>query len=741
VENEVAYRTSGGVDVRRRVEPLPYPCDTSPLARALDARCGLLLASSCEVPGRYARYDLGFVDPPLVLTGRGRTLDVRATGPRGAALLPAAAAALRVATALERLEEREGFVRAVARAPAGGFTEEERTRQPSLFSLLRALIALFASDADERLGLYGAFGYDLAFQLEPLPLSLAREPSARDLVLYLPDEILVVDHRLERAERRRYEFSALGRTTDGLPRGPVPARFEGPRAPACAADGSPGSYAALVERAIERFRAGDLFEVVPSQTFYEPAAAAPSELFERLRRRNPAPYGFLANLDAGEWLVGASPEMYVRVAGRRVETCPIAGTIARGADALEDAAQVERLLASEKEESELTMCTDVDRNDKSRICEAGSVRVLARRAIELYSRVIHTVDHVEGVLRPGYDALDAFLSHAWAVTVTGAPKRAAMAFLEAHERTPRRFYGGALGVLGFDGGANTGLVLRTIRVADGVAEVRVGATVLYGSDPAAEERETRLKAAALLDALRRPGDRMDDSAAARGDDVRAAHPAREPARAGDARPGPRVLLVDCQDSFVHTLAGYFRAAGAKVKTLRAGFPLDELRRQEPDLVLLSPGPGRPEQFGLSRVLDAAAARGLPVFGVCLGLQAIAEHCGGELALLPEPRHGKRSRVRVLGGRLFEGLPREFEAGRYHSLVARRETLPPELRVTALAEDGAVMALEHVERPVFGVQFHPESILTLGGGVGRALVERVVALTPVRARERRVRRFA
>jgi anthranilate synthase len=321
------------------------------------------------------------------------------------------------------------------------------------------------------------------------------------------------------------------------------------------------------------------------------------------------------------------------------------------------------------------------------------------------------------------------------VTVTGAPKRAAMAFLEAHERTPRRFYGGALGFLGFDGSANTGLVLRTIRVAGGVAEVRVGATLLYGSDPAEEERETRLKAAALLDALRRG----DEPAAAPG--TAPARPPGEGGRAGGARPGPRVLLVDCEDSFVHTLAGYFRGAGAKVKTLRAGFPLDELRRQEPDLVVLSPGPGRPAEFALSRVLDAALARGLPVFGVCLGLQAIAEHFGGELALLPAPRHGKRARVRVLGGRLFEGLPLEFEAGRYHSLVARAETLPPALRVTAVADDGAVMALEHGSLPVFGVQFHPESILTLAGGVGHALVERVLAFAPVRARERRVRAFA
>jgi len=196
-----------------------------------------------------------------------------------------------------------------------------------------------------------------------------------------------------------------------------------------------------------------------------------------------------------------------------------------------------------------------------------------------------------------------------------------------------------------------------------------------------------------------------------------------------------VLLVDCQDSFVHTLASYFRETGAKVKTLRAGFPLEELRRQEPDLVVLSPGPGRPADFALSKLIAAALARELPIFGVCLGLQALAEHFGAALAVLPEPRHGKRSRVRVLGGRLFEGLPGELEVGRYHSLVARPETLPPELVVTALAEDGAVMALEHAALPIGAVQFHPESILTQAGGVGHAIVARAVELATVRPREK------
>jgi anthranilate synthase len=141
----------------------------------------------------------------------------------------------------------------------------------------------------------------------------------------------------------------------------------------------------------------------------------------------------------------------------RVETCPISGTVARGADALEDAARVKSLMMNAKEESELTMCTDVDRNDKSRICEPGSVKVIGRRQIEMYSRLIHTVDHVEGYLRPEFDALDAFLCHTWAVTVTGAPKTWAIQFVEDSERSPRRWYGGEVGMVGFDGSLNTGL--------------------------------------------------------------------------------------------------------------------------------------------------------------------------------------------------------------------------------------------------------------------------------------------
>jgi len=707
------YLTRGGITVRRTIESVPVRHAVEPILEGLDQRRGALLTSSYEYPGRYTRWDLGFIDPPVVLTARGRRFRAEALNARGRVLLPALGRTLSGLDVVAAIDTRDDVVEGEVRAPAGRFTEEDRSRQPSIFSLLRALVDLFFHEDEPHLGLYGAFGYDLAFQFEPVRLKLERPPEQRDLVLYLPDELIVVDHRREVAQRRRYEFEVDGRATDGLPRDgaarPYVGHAEAPRA----GDHEPGDYAALVRVARESFKRGDLFEVVPGQTFYSGSPRPPSELFRRLREWNPSPYGFLISLGEAEYLVGASPEMYVRVDGDRVETCPISGTIARGRDPIGDAAQILALLTSAKDASELTMCTDVDRNDKSRICVPGSVRVIGRRQIEMYSRLIHTVDHVEGRLLPGLDALDAFLAHTWAVTVTGAPKPWAMQFIEDHERSPRAWYGGAVGLVGFDGNLNTGLTLRTVRVKNGIAEVRVGATLLYDSDPDEEERETHLKASAFLDALRRPARTATSEAV-------------EPPQPGR---GKRILLVDHQDSFVHTLANYLRQTGAAVTTLRAGFPADALDALAPDLAVLSPGPGTPGDFDVSGTLRTLLERGIPVFGVCLGLQGMVEHFGGALDVLDYPMHGKASRIRVVGGRLFEGLPKEFAAGRYHSLFAIRDRLPADLVVTAETEDGVVMAVEHRTLPLAAVQFHPESILTLDDDLGLRLLHNVVAMLP------------
>lgn len=707
-ENRTTYQTRGGITVHRQSEETEPEGAREALARRLDRQRGVLLSSSFEFPGRYTRWDLGFSDPPLMITARGRAMRIRALNGRGTVLLPAISAGLRPLPELASFTESADEIALCVRAPEAVLPEEERSRLPSVFSVLRRLRDLFASPEDTHLGLYGAFGYDLVFQFEPVPLRLPRAADQRDLVLYLPDEILVVDHLRGGATLHRYNFTAAGRSTSGLPRAAASTPFRaGTNVAPPESDHAPGEYAAMVERARLAFERGDLFEVVLGQTFASACAEAPSVVFDRLRRVNPSPYGALMNLGEGEFLVAASPEMFVRVEGKRIETCPISGTIRRGRDALEDAANIRALLNSEKEESELTMCTDVDRNDKSRVCVPGTVRVIGRRQIEMYSRLIHTVDHVEGTLLPERDALDGFLSHAWAVTVTGAPKSWAIRHVEAEERSARRWYGGAIGRMTFDGNMNTGLTLRTIRLKDGVAEVRAGATLLHDSDPAAEEAECRLKASAMF-------------AAIRGEVPSPAVPL--PAAPRPAGPPPRVLLVDHEDSFVHTLAGYLRAAGAEVRTLRPELARTHLREDSStDLVVLSPGPGRPSDFAMSETLDLIIRRGLPGFGVCLGLQGMVEHFGGTLDVLARPMHGKPSMVSNLGGRLLAGLPERFTVGRYHSLHARRVALPEALLATAETEDGVIMAIEHRSLPLSAVQFHPESLMTDPGTIGLPLI--------------------
>ena len=707
--NQLSYTTEGGIEIQVEIAAIQPEAAIEDLVDRLDSARGVLLSSSYEYPGRYTRWDMGFVDPPLAVTSCRELVTFEALNARGEVLLKPVRRVVEELGFVSIVEDGVDHVVCEIERTSARFEEEERSRQPSSFAVVRAVVDLFMG-SDEHLGLYGAFGYDLAFQFEPIDLKLPRPGDQRDLVLYVPDEIIVVDHQGGIAERRRYDFAYDGLDTADISRSGSREPYQPDLDLMSIRDHESGEYAEVVELAREYFARGDLFEVVSSQTFVEPSPEPPSELFRRLKEQNPSPYGFLINLGNAEWLVGASPEMYVRVEGDRVETCPISGTIARGQDPLDDASQILALLNSEKDESELTMCTDVDRNDKSRICIPGSVKVIGRRQIEMYSRLIHTVDHVEGRLRPEFDALDAFLAHTWAVTVTGAPKTAAMMFLEDHERTPRAWYGGGIGKVGFDGGLNTGLTLRTIRIKDGHAEVRVGATLLWDSDPIAEEEETELKASAFLDALRLPR-RLP-----------------EPQVLPVSEEPKNVLLVDHMDSFVHTLGNYLRQTGADVVTQRSGFPLEDLSLRRPDLLVLSPGPGTPSDFQISDTIEAALALEIPIFGVCLGLQAVVEFFGGTLSQLTTPMHGKSSSVQVLGGRLFEGLPSEFRAGRYHSLYAGEETIPDALEVTAVsADDGVVMAVEHKSLPIKAVQFHPESIMSFDDEVGLRLMRNAVQL--------------
>jgi anthranilate synthase len=713
----VELSTVKGLRVWRTTEPLAAPFDVAAMAEVLDGRRGALFSSQTDVPGRYARHDLGFIDPPLALEAKGRAFTIDALNARGEVLIAYIAAHLddpRIVITERSAWRMAGHV--VEEAPSDD--EAHRTKRASLFTLLRALRDLFALEGERHLGLLGAFGYDLLFQLEDLLKKRSRAPDQRDLVLYLPDQLLVSDHAASSGAKLTYEFEWNGRSTRDLPSETPPTTYRTTGGESFR-DHPQGTYRAVVEKARAAFARGDLFEAVPGQLFAEPCAAQPSVVFALLCKINPAPFGALLNLGGGEFLVSASPEMFVRSDGQRIETCPISGTIPRGADPLGDAEQIRRLLNSQKDEFELNMCTDVDRNDKARICEPGSVKVIGRRQIELYSKLIHTVDHVEGRLRKGFDALDAFLSHAWAVTVTGAPKIWAMQFVEDNEQSPRRWYGAAIGAIGFDGSMNTGLTIRTIRMHNGTAEVRVGATLLYDSDPQAEDDECQLKAAALFQALREAGKPAAPKTAA-------------PAAAVATAKGRRVLLVDCEDSFVHTLADYVRQTGAEVLVTRHGKAIETLQAQAFDLVLLSPGPGRPDDFKVKDVIKAALAAKKPIFGVCLGMQALGEYFGGTLGQLETPAHGRPSKITTHGPTaLFKDMPGEITVGRYHSLFVAPASMPEAFRITAMTADGIPMAFEHKTLPIAAVQFHPESIMSLEGGAGLAILRNAMAMAASR----------
>ena len=714
------FRTTGGVEVQRETKALSLEQPLAELLKKLTTHRGAVFSSGYEYPGRYSRWDIGFVDPPLELVARQRDFTFRSLNARGRVLLEIFRRGLEGHQHLIELERvGDELIGAVAPMP-DYFPEEQRSKQPTIFSVMRALVAQMRAEGEQHLGFYGSMGYDLVFQFEPIDLRHERREDQPDLHLFLPDELIVVDHRKEQALRYTYELGLDELSTEGMARGTDAVPYVRGEATGVRCDHAPGEYADKVRDVIAGTERGDFFEVVPSQVLSAGYPGSPRELFENIRRTNPSPYEFLINL-GGEHLVGASPEMFVRVDGTFIETSPISGTIRRGKTPIEDAEQIRDLLNSTKDEAELTMCTDVDRNDKARICKEGSVEVIGRRMIEQYSKLFHTVDHVVGQLKDDCDGFDALLSHMWAVTLTGAPKPAAMQKIEELENSARRWYGGCIGMLLFSGEVNTGITIRTVHLEGGDARVRVGATLLCDSDPDDEERETRTKAEAFINAVIGVSDAKDEV----GTSI---------AMSGRNK---KVLFVDHRDSFVHTLGDYVRQTGADVVTVRAAMSKDgsgprglaDMERVfdevDPDLVFVSPGPGTPEQFAVPDLVKECVRRELPAFGVCLGLQGMVEAFGGELGVLSYPMHGKSSTVECTPEGILYGFPAEFVAGRYHSLYALSEKLPECFEVMARTDDGVIMALEHRDLPMAAVQFHPESILTLKDDLGLRLISQVI----------------
>jgi anthranilate synthase component 1 len=260
------------------------------------------------------------------------------------------------------------------------------------------------------------------------------------------------------------------------------------------------AFEKMVEESKEFIRAGDIFQIVLSQRFSRPFDRNPLDLYRALRTVNPSPYMFL--LETGDFaLVGASPEVHVRLTGRKVEIRPIAGTRPRGKTAAEDASLEKELLADTKERAEHLMLVDLARNDIGRVCAYGSVKVPEFMIIERYSHVMHIVSQVEGQLEPERSAFDLMRATFPAGTVSGAPKIRAMQLIAEKEGTQRGSYAGALGYFSYDGNLDSCITLRTALLKDGQVHIQAGAGIVADSVPSAEYQETISKASALFKAI------------------------------------------------------------------------------------------------------------------------------------------------------------------------------------------------------------------------------------------------
>lgn len=378
-------------------------------------------------------------------------------------------------------------------------------------------------------GAVGYLGYESARHFERLPTAQGPGPGMPESVFLHADDLVVFDHATRRllittlhdtaAETYEDAVARLSSTRDRLLTDPAPYGGSGsgvdtrPLVPtrtseqqdrsAWRAHTSEERFLDMVDTAREYIRAGDIFQVVLSQRFSKPLSARPVDVYRHLRAVNPSPYMFHLTLGGGRHVIGASPELLVKVENGRAQTRPLAGTRWRGTDAAADAALEAELLADEKECAEHVMLVDLGRNDIGRVAAPGTVRVDRLMEVERYSHVMHLSSTVSGDLADGRTPLDALRSTFPAGTVSGAPKIRAMEIIAELEEDRRGVYGGALGFIGTGGCLDTAIALRTLVIADGKAWVQAGAGVVADSDPAAEYRETLNKAQALFAAVER----------------------------------------------------------------------------------------------------------------------------------------------------------------------------------------------------------------------------------------------
>ncbi|MGD3104931.1 anthranilate synthase component I [Streptomyces sp. YGL11-2] len=373
-------------------------------------------------------------------------------------------------------------------------------------------------------GMVGYLGYDVVRHLEKIGDSTTDDLRLPELTMLLTSDLAVLDHwsgtvlLIANAINHNDQETGVDEAyADAVARLDTMADDLARPAPASAAALPPSAvppytgkwgaeaFMAAVDDIKERIRAGEAFQVVPSQRFETPCTASALDVYRVLRATNPSPYMYLFRFEDGDGgafdVVGSSPEALVKVEGGQAMVHPIAGTRPRGATVQEDQALADELMADPKERAEHLMLVDLGRNDLGRVCEPGSVEVVDFMSVERYSHVMHIVSTVTGTVAEGRTAFDVLTACFPAGTLSGAPKPRAMQIIEELEPTRRGLYGGCVGYLDFAGDSDTAIAIRTALLRDGTAYVQAGAGIVADSDPVSEDTECRNKAAAVLRAV------------------------------------------------------------------------------------------------------------------------------------------------------------------------------------------------------------------------------------------------
>lgn len=490
---------------------LPYT-DALPLYRHLRGSMPSCLFESDSPSDKSSRLSVIAVEPTLELLGKDDYLTVQLLQPRGAPFYDF----IRQSFAAAVQSDKAGKM--ILRIPQEPFVgaEDERLERPNIAQPLRRLLAAFHSEEKNFMGFYGAMSYQFVYLFEDIKHKKSGpEP---DFHLFLFDNLLLFNHLTQDLtlyvtrngeQEAQADLNTLHEQIK-LAQGAIPTKtgHTGTAAPAPLSDLKIGSFTVSpddetfmkqVEHGIRLCNEGELLEIVLSRKLTAPVSGDLLPLYERYKRINPSPYLFFFDF-GDETLLGASPELMLRYENGRATLRPISGSVRRSNNPIEDHHLMMELLNSPKENSELDMLIDLGRNDLARICKPG-IEIDAYRIIERYSHVTHTVAQVSGVLDDPYTGFDALIASLNAGTLSGAPKIAAMEYIEQIEQHTRGYYGGSIGWLLLNGDVNTAITIRTAHIKEGLLSFSAGATLLYESQPESELKETKIKAGAFMAAV------------------------------------------------------------------------------------------------------------------------------------------------------------------------------------------------------------------------------------------------